>query len=155
MTTEEATLETIAEEAASYFERATRPDGDPFTRLKDDRPEWVYEAVYAAHGGDLLPDDYRYKWSEEAFDAIAEGDTEASDGFEEPDVYTSNLLEWVSSNLSRVGYVDEAVEEFGGEPGGLADQLMLGQAAERREVFEAIFEACEEQLAEREAAEDD
>lgn len=147
------TVQEIAGEAFDWFEQAKRAgeDEETFTRLKDGAPEWIRAAVYAAHG-EMLPDDYRYEWTQDAFGAIHDAD--AGDDLDDVgaefadsvDVYTAGLLKWVGSNLHRVGYVDDATSDHDCA-GNLARALMIGQAHERREVFEAALRAVEERAA--------
>jgi hypothetical protein len=150
------TPSTVAAEGAAAFETATRPDGESFTRVKDGAPEWVREAVRAAHGSEFLPDDFRYAFASEAFDAIADAGEDAdlddvgAEFADNVEVYTSGLVDWVRSNLNRTGYVDQAAEDLGGESLSFASRLMLGQAVERREVFDAIRGAVERETEERE-----
>jgi hypothetical protein len=137
-------LHEIAREAVEAFETATREDSTSYVRLKDDAPEWIGEAVQKAHG-DFLPDDWRYAYIEGSFRLIAdagedEGLDELADQFaDDSDIYTGNLLAWLSSNLRRVGYVDEARDEFGAASfESVTQEITAGQAAERREVFAAV-----------------
>jgi hypothetical protein len=145
-------LHEIARTAADWFETARRADDSgSFVRLKDGAPEWIGEAVHDAHGAAFLPDDYRYAYAREAFELIADAGEDAdldelADEFADGvDIYTGALLEWASSNLQRIGYVDEARDEFGASSfNSVTNELMAGQAAERREVFGAIRDAVEE-----------
>lgn len=143
-------LQAKAEEALSYFEHKQRP-GDPektFWSMKDSRPEWIKDMVYQVHdNGAILPDDYKFAFVVASLDRIMDYDDpdEASDEIE-ADVYTSDLYDWLSSNLNRAAYVDEAVKDFGGEPGGIVDQIMLGQAAEKREVYWTVLNFLLEQM---------
>lgn len=61
----------------------------------------------------------------------------------EPDVYTHELLQWLSSNLNRMGYVDEVLaDEFEYLTKGnrnLSYLLMAGQLKEMIEVYEIGF----------------
>lgn len=62
----------------------------------------------------------------------------------EPDVYTYDLLQWLSSNLNRMGYVDEVlVDEFEyltKDNRNLSYLLMAGQLKEMIEVYEIGFQ---------------
>jgi len=62
----------------------------------------------------------------------------------EPDVYTHDLLQWLSSNLSRMGYVDEILDEefqyLSKENRNLSYLLMAGQLREMNEVYEIGFQ---------------
>jgi hypothetical protein len=143
-------VQDIASEASGWFKTATRPSGESFTRMKDDAPEWVGQMVHAAHG-DMLPDDWRYACIRAAVDHIAdtsEADADACHEFADAyvDVYTSALTDWLGSHVNRPGYCDEAAEEYGGEPDGINQRIMLGQYAEASEVFYAVSEALLERF---------
>lgn len=145
------TIQELAGQMFDAFEAATRADAEKTTyyRLKDGSPEWMKEIVYHAHGS-MLPDDYRYSWIQDACGAIhdagEDGDLDDTcysfaDGV---DVYNSALLAWVGSNLTRMGYVDEAMDESA--PKDLASALQMGQYKERLEVFELVKEGLQEYL---------
>jgi hypothetical protein len=134
----------LAKLAAQCFETAERDNGDTFYRLSDvPMPEWVKELVHAARGGDLLPDDYRYKWASGACEFIAEYD-DLEDGAadfadQSVDVYTSARLAWLASNLQRAGYCDEAFQEYGNKYEGIISLIGLGQYAEAYEVYGLVL----------------
>jgi hypothetical protein len=62
----------------------------------------------------------------------------------EPDVYTHDLLQWLSSNLNRMGYVDDVLtEEFEyltKDNKNLCSIMMVGQLREMSEVYEIGFQ---------------
>lgn len=142
------TLYEIAYEAAHWFERKERDDGTPYVTLKDGRPEWLYEAVRAAHG-DMLPDDWRYGTISEALMFI--GDTEPDDiedGHEFADqrasVYTSELCEWVASHSARLGYCEQAREDgLVAVDASISQRLMVGQYVEALEVWASLVESLQ------------
>ena len=152
-------LHKIAAEAYACFETATRDNGSEFVRVKEGSPEWVTDLVRKAHGDDFLPDDWRYETIRSALGFIADeatdksaptsdrdpDDASAEFADSQVDVYTSELIAWMGSNLRRVGYVDEAVEEYGGElAGDIVRQIMLGQYAEAEEVYALTLNALED-----------
>jgi len=63
------------------------------------------------------------------------------------DIYNGARLQWLSSNLNRVYYVEDAAKEYGTENNaGEFDLFQLigqGQYAEAREAFDAIRSAIE------------
>src|SRR5438067_880220 len=137
-----STIQELARNAGSCFERGTRPDGESFTRVKDGSPEWVSELVREAHGDDFLPDDWRYEHVHSALEFIAEAE-DAEDGRAEfadsaVDVYTGGLFSWLSSNMRRQSYVDEATEEFG-PADSVADSIARGQYLEASEVYGLVL----------------
>jgi hypothetical protein len=144
-----STIHTLARTASDSFVSDTRESGETFRKLKDDAPEWITDAIHEAHGG-MMPEDIRYRWIEEAFDAIADADEDddlddvGSEYAEDVDVYNMNLYRWLASHLSRAGYIEEAVDEYGApEPFDLPSLLQRGQMMERREIFAAVREALE------------
>lgn len=143
-----ATLQELATEAAGWFEGATRDNGETYRRLKDGRPEWVYELVREAHG-EMFPDDWRYSAIEDALERLAEEDEDdARDSFTDRavDVYTGARLKWLASDLRRPGYCDDAVEELGAYEGGLVGLVGLGQYYEAGELFGLVLQALEQRL---------
>ena len=149
------TISDIAREASGYFESGTRePEaGASAVRiLKNGAPEWIRDAIHEAHGS-MMPDDYVYDISKDAFRAIADADSADLEDLEElgaefadrVDIYTAKLCAWLGSSLHRLGYCDEAAEEFGGELQTMSDRLMQGQYLERSRIFSAILSACEAQ----------
>lgn len=149
MTRTRTLLQAKAEEALSYFEQTTRSgQEEKIWVMKDGRPEWVREMVYEVHDqGAILPDDYKFAFIVASLDGIIEADDPEEADFE-PDVYTNDLYDWLTSHLNRAAYVDEAVKEFGGEPGGIVDQIMLGQVAEKREVYDIVLKSLQRQVEE-------
>lgn len=140
------TTQERATEALSWFETARRDEDDPessFVRTKDGAPEWVTALVYAAHG-EFLPDDFRYQAIRSALQWIAdEGEDDAYEfAYSEADVYTSALIDWLGSNLRRIGYVDEAAEELG-PVAGIVEAITRGQAAELAEVYQSVRDSLE------------
>jgi hypothetical protein len=139
----------LAEEAAGMFTTRTRQSsGESYVSLKDERPDWVHDAVRAAHG-DTLPDDYIYSWAQDAFAAIgnAEGsnlDDVASEFAESVDVYTGDLMRWIGSHAGRAIYADETLVEH--KPDTLSDLLMIAQARERRELFNSIAQSLADHI---------
>lgn len=152
----EITRETIAKtaEALAWFEQAKREStGETFWRTRDGRPEWLHDAIYAAHDdGELLPDDTVYEYVVDVLDALAEADPESHDEISDAahewadasmDTSYHDLTAWLHSHPSRVYLCDEAAEEFWSEKDAeLWKQIQLGQYLERLRIFEAIAEAC-------------
>jgi len=125
MTTQEkATL------ALSYFttgERISTDTGRAIVIPKDDKPEWIAELCHAAHG-DFMPDDWRYEMIQDALTELAESDEPDAWNIEPP-IYTFDLLKWLSSNLNRVAYCDDAAGEFGAVS-GIVGTVSLGYTEE-------------------------
>lgn len=148
------TVQDLAREAAGCYEPAVREDGSVYSRLRDDNeestgaPDWVRDIVYAAHA-DCLPDDWKYACIQGALEAIAESDDPEEDGhdFAENyvDVYTGQLLKWLSSGCGRLDYCDLAEEEYGPSDPlcGMANRIMRGQYFEASEVYSLVLAELE------------
>jgi hypothetical protein len=83
------TMQSLAAEMSQAFEGAVRPSsGEHFRKLKDDAPGWMTTVCRKAHDdGELLPDDHRYEFIEQAVDALAAcDDADEARGNLEPDV---------------------------------------------------------------------
>lgn len=140
----------ITANAALLFEaleRRTRPDGTQFYALKDGSPDWLPEAVHAAHG-DMMPDDWRYATIRNLCSALSEDRDDLEDARSEivdgeVDVSTASLTAWLASSVHRLAYCDQAAEEFG-KPEDMSKALMLGQYAEIDETFGLLVEALAE-----------
>ena len=157
MDVETATVQTLAREAAGWFESAYRgdtgEDQDRYTRCRDGAPEWVGELVRAAHG-DMFPDDWRYDAIASALEFVAEVD-DPDDGCGEfadqtVDVYNGDRIAWLGSHGARQGYCDEAAAEFGAEDtaSDIISMIGWGQYAEASEVYGLVLQALEARLGE-------
>src|SRR3990167_6138481 len=106
----------LAEKNEHFFvSKSRKKEGDDseYTSLADDAPEWLRDIVHDAHES-MLPDDWKHEFISDAFDAIAGGEPGDLDSPElEADIYNHDLLRWLSSNLNRISFVDEAIEEYG------------------------------------------
>jgi len=144
------TLADLAAEARGYFKRGKReaPGIGPILVHKDEAPEWVKDLSRAAHDdGRILPDDWRFEFIGDALDLIGDmGDVEDVDDirerfrewFDGAYVYTAEQLAWLASSGGRLGYCDEAAEEFGFS-GTTLERIALGMAYEAEEVFESVL----------------
>lgn len=160
--TTKATVQSLANDAFAFFEQRTRENGKTFWCCKDETPQWVKDLVYNAHG-DFGPDDWRYEFIWEALSALSclDEDDDPEVLVLEADIYTGELTGWLHSNLQRIGYVDEAVDEYGGAStfDGITNMIMAGQASEKREVLQSVIaflsERAEELNAEIEETDDE
>lgn len=140
----------FAAEAYRAFENNTRGDVS-MTVLRDDAPEWVRDAVRRAHGN-LLPDDWIYATSRDAFSALSDVDEDTDmqtvwDEFSTAamDAYTDDRLRWLASHPARLSYCDEAVSDGLCDGSSIAETIGCGQYLEAREIFREIWAAVEYQ----------
>lgn len=89
----------------------------------DDAPEWVGDVVYSVHGSSL-PDDWTYKAIKEAASAIEQDE---DDPTVEADIYTRDLLDWLTNASGAIDYCDEATSEYG-ERDSIIATIQQGQA---------------------------
>jgi hypothetical protein len=149
---------TIQEAAAALFAAfvsAKRDNGDTFYKLADGSPEWMTDAIHAAHG-DMMPDDWRYACIRSVASAVSEvaDDEDMDDARHEAvdsavDVYNARLAAWLGSHSARLGYCDEAIEEGMCDPTrGVSAILQAGQYAEIDEVWGQLVAALEGEVSE-------
>lgn len=147
-------LTETARALADAFERKTRDNGESFYCLADGRPDWMQEAMWAAHGdGDMLPNDWTYRFAarmaEHIAEALAYGAHERFDIIAEGadslvPVYNAERASWLASHLSRVGFVDDASEEYGTpSEGGIMAMIGRGIYFELEMIGNALWDAIE------------
>lgn len=134
---------------ANHLARKARDNGARFTTLDDSAPDWMLEAVHAAHG-DKLPNDWSYDAVAHLLDHIANADDiedAEGDAIEScVDIYTGDLCAWLGSHACRVAYCDEAIAEYGAAfalDGGTLGLIQAGQRVELREIWGALVAALE------------
>lgn len=146
------TILSLAKELYDNLETAQRANGEDFLRLKEGHPQWAQDVIRIAHG-DLMPDDWRYKFVEDACQAIIEHEDDRDSAHDslEPDVYYSELFQWLASNLSRIQYCNDALELYG-EVKDITKPIMSGQLHEKQETFNLLYDALEALATEQEAS---
>jgi hypothetical protein len=138
---------------AHAFELKTREDGSTYYTIRDGSPDWMIEAVMAAHDEEL-PNDWRYSVCNFLAQNLAEYDS-AEEAYEhvgelaesQSTVYTSELLSWYAERPSRLDYADQAEENmgYGHDPGAITgDRLHLGHYYAIQQMAELLISACEE-----------
>ncbi len=133
-------IQQLAELYASSFQTKTRKNDTNFICLKDDcKDEQLTDLIHTAHN-DFMPDDYKYRFVHEALEKIAEGNPLDEINIE-PDIYNRDLLAWVSSNLTRASYIDDAIENAGYKD--FYSALMDGQYLEKVEVLQSVYSSLE------------
>jgi hypothetical protein len=119
----------------------------------DGAPQWFTDLCHHAHG-DLMPDDCRYEFIQDALSALADGAGEDGIDLDALYPYTADRLDWLASHLDRPGYCDEAAADAGGPPGEILTLVAWGMDRELREVFDLVRSKLEE-IAEEQDEDDD
>ena len=148
---ENKNLQKLASALRDCLEEKERKDGEKFLCIKNDlkksTEEKIRNLIHAAHGDGFLPDDYKYRYTCQALEAIADGMTE-EEIFERADaavdIYNHDLLAWISSHLFRGEYVSDAVQEFGYPEEGFFTALQYGQLQEIEEVYLTVYNYLKE-----------
>lgn len=143
--------------AALYasFVPASRDTGATFYHLLDGSPEWMTDAVRAAHNAvDEMPDDEVYACAMNAAGWLASGNDpenacEFADG--EVSVYNAARVAWLAAKpLIRGAFCDEAAENMGASFDGSAwdkgiyAYIALGWYEWASAIYHAIHKACED-----------
>jgi hypothetical protein len=130
-------LQKRATDALQFFTHKTRANGTAYVCLAENTPEKIRGLCQEAHNL-MLPDDYKFEYIFDALDKLS--CYEDPDEIEiEADIYNSDLLTWLSSNVERLGYCDTARSDgLVGKDADLIQQIGTGQWAEREEVLQIV-----------------
>ena len=140
----------IAKQLADAFTTDTRNDGTTFTKLRDGSPQWMTDAIHAAHG-DILPLDWIYEQCGRMADKMTEYEPEQWDDSVSEwadslvDVYNIDRARWLALHLDFAGFVDEAVEEFGHSDQGVFGDIAYGQFKLLEQIAYSMLSAVNEQ----------
>lgn len=145
-----ATVISMAKQLDRALVTGKRDNGEDFYKLRDEAPQWMIDAVHAAHG-DMLPDDWKYKMIADLASSLAELDDDATqDAIEraiyelEAPVYTAQLVDWLGSG-GRISYADEVLEDGGAKT--ITDLMQAGYQRELAEVANLLCDALAEAAA--------
>lgn len=153
MTATTPTVESLAAEVNAALVRDERDDGTKFVKFADGSPDWMTDLSRAAHG-DMMPDDWRYEFIEDAVSALENGDEEPND-VDSAYPYTADRLRWLGSHSDRPGYCDEEAEEYSMESTGILTLIALGMGREMRETFDLVKSFLEGRVEELTTESDD
>lgn len=141
---EPKSLQDLAGFYEGFFFKKKRDDGEEFWLVKDDAPEELKTLIQEAHE-DMFPDDYKYQFIREALtDFSSYEDPDEVIDYIEADPYTTGLTHWLSSNINRVYYLTEAIEQF--EPKDGFQALTMAQYEEKREVYSSVQNSLEKNM---------
>ena len=139
------TVQELAQLARCAFSLEPRDNGTEYWTANRCAPDWIGELVRTAHG-DMLADDYRYKFIVHALDELEEAEDLDEAGHQwdfEP--YLSRLADWLGSHTHRFSYCDDWAEEMG-QPEDTYHRLAGGHLQERLEGQPSVRASLEEQL---------
>lgn len=156
--TTERTVGTLASEAYNCFESAERPSlehgsdgharvrGERFWRIREGSPDWVQDLVREVFhdNANVLPDDSRYELAMDMLSELALGQEPDEWDSIEPDVYTSDLLRWLSNDPDAVGLCDEVLRELG--PSDLLGLIGAAQSQQRENYRQQAYDWLSERL---------
>ena len=103
----------------SSFKESSRTDGSKYLTLSAGSPDWMSEAIMAAHHGEL-PNDSRYQLIRDCLQALSDDGVEnlqeaLDDSYELArdlvPLCTGELLQWFSFLPCRLGDCDEALNQ--------------------------------------------
>lgn len=137
----------LAQALYDAFITDKRTDGTEFVKLDQGSPEWMSDAIRAAHG-DMLPDDVRYCMIREVSGAMSDcedWDEERSERVDDMvDIYNADRLNWLSSSLYRAAYCDEARDEgLVSDDSDMFSRIGMGQYQEYDEIWGLLASALE------------
>jgi hypothetical protein len=133
----------------SFFVTGKRDNGESFTTLRDDRPEWLQDAVREAHAGDF-PNDWIYSECRAACEAIDAGDLSDDDNLHEHadsrvDVYTRHLYQWAADFcLSDTWANAESEADDMGTEGSALQRITTVQYCARATIARIMLSAAQE-----------
>jgi hypothetical protein len=116
-------------------------------------PQWIQDMIHECHYQGMLPDDYVFQWVYEFCREISELDEndDPHDIEVHSDTYTHDLLKWLSSNLARIDFVEDAFDDSGWtEKCDLVLMIGIGQEKEMEEVLWTIIDKLQDRLDELE-----
>jgi hypothetical protein len=140
----------IAQQFADAWTTDTRNDGVLFCKLRDGSPQWMTDAIHAAHG-DIMPLDWIYEHCSRIVDMMTEYEPEQwDDSVSEwcdglTDVYNIELAQWLALHLDFAEYVDNATQELGHSDRGIFGDIAMGQYSVLENIAYAMLNAVREQ----------
>lgn len=144
-------FEQFCDEASKFFTKSNPRGVVAFT---DDRPQWLWNAVYEAHR-DMMPDDFVFATARACLEQLAESGDDEVCGMEfadqQVDVYNRDLLNWVGSHLERAAFVEEAISDGLCDGADFYKSLACGQYLEIQGIYNALRQSALDAFEESEA----
>jgi hypothetical protein len=130
-----------------FFQKSTRDDGSTYVTLTDNRPDWLYDAVYEAHQSDL-PNDWIYSECWAAACAIDDGALSDDDDLHEHadsqvDIYTNAVFRWQADMClsSTYSYAEERANELGTDTSDMVKAVQTIQYCAIETIASTILQA--------------
>src|SRR5690606_35951892 len=103
------TIQDLEGGALGYFVLKERTGGEAFWAVSGDAPQGVRDLCFKAHdNGEILPDDWRYRFIVESLETLSDCE-DPYDVYIEVYTHSGELLRWFASSLTRLQWVQEAV----------------------------------------------
>lgn len=120
-----------------------------YHQKKPGDPQWIQDMIHACHYNGMLPDDFVFEQVYLFCKEISElGENDDPHDIEvHGDTYTHDLLKWLSSNLARIDFVEDAIDEYSGN--GKCDlplMIGIGQEKEMDEILWTVIDKLEDRL---------
>jgi len=153
---EELKIKLILEKIYNQFERKININDEAFYCLKDNTSELMQDDFRdLIHGIEFMPDNYRYEtaysiignlleYSFNDLDDIRDIEPEICDSL--ISIYNHHLTNWLSSNLKRQRFCNEALELELGNSRDINSILQAGQYLEAQEIFNGVLAYLEKNL---------
>lgn len=139
MDTENSEIKRLAQLMLDQLETRTRDNEQELTCFKNTHEQWMLDIAYEAHNG-LLSDDFKFQFIKESLSAIVNSVDLYDDIYLDADIYTSELLKWISSSVYRLEYADTALSELNFDyKHNFIDILQAAQYLEKYEVLQSVL----------------
>lgn len=143
---------------AASFTTGARDDGQGYIKQKDGTPDWMLAIVREAHDT-MMPNDTSYSMILSVindmddllrYDAETDLDELQHERIDSLiPVYNMERAAWLASHLNRAEYVNEALENMGGQLGhgdDIYSLLAYGIDVELRNIWAAVERGVDQQL---------
>jgi hypothetical protein len=140
-------IQNLSASFAEIFNSNTRDNNEIYYFINDkeshsELTDFIRDDIHQGY----LPDDFKYKTVYYFLEAIAEGNTEFDQALDYVGVDHNNheLLKWVNSNLNRMDYINQVLQES--EINDFGQLLSAGQYLEVEEICSQTYQFLENQL---------
>ena len=145
---EERTIQQVAQEVVDQMEY--EPERKIYHQKKPGDPKWIQDMIHDCHYQGMLPDDFVFEQVYNFCSEISQlgpGD-DPCDIEVHSDDYTHDRLKWLSSNLARLDFVDDAIDEYfdSNDRSDLALFIGIGQEKEMQEILYCVIDHLQDQV---------